>query len=829
MRDWRYLMQFCLIVMLMIAGAIAPNELVRGHEPFMGAYIHLPAWFRGHTDEADRHRVMIENLDRFHDSGLRVLIPFVTTTGGKAEYPSQLIPDNVWGSWDPVALMVDEARKRGLQIYPTMCVLASGHDRPDGILKLHPDWALRDKAGQPIGFISPGHPEARAWVVSVLLEIAARYHPDGILLDYCRYPGNEAQMDPVTQAQFEKSHPADQFPPGSALYNDAFRKFKRECLTELMGQISNALRAFDPKPRIAVYMWGAHELKGTRDWRTWADRGYLDMLNLTGYAYRERYGEEYLKVLDQNFRDVAAVLGELDSPVELTICVGIATSHGKIREAAEIEDYLQIGKRHGVHGASFFTWETLQPYLPDVKKAGYLDRFSQTARPAEKPNFLIILADDCTYNDLPIYGGKNARTPAIDRMATEGLTFHHAYLSEAMCQPCRSELYTGLYPMRNGCAWNHSASRPSIESMPHRLGTLGYRVGLAGKVHVQPDRVYPFEEVVGFDRNCVNNPTQKHDLNPIRDFMQRDTNQPFCLIVALVEPHVPWVMGDPSRYPPEKIVLPPNIADTPRTRQDFARYLAEITYMDGQVGEILSVLEKSGQADRTLVFFSSEQGAQFPGCKWTNWNTGLHTALIARWPGRIQAGRHTDALAQYADLLPTCIEAAGGGTVLPEFDGKSFLSVLQGKTARHRSYVYGVHNNIPEGPAYPIRSVSDGQYRYIRNLTQNEIYIEKHVMGMSGDGALNNPYWATWVWDAWNQPRTYHLVKRYLHRPAEELYHTAEDPFELANLAGQPATASIQATLRAELERWMAEQGDPGAPQDTQEAVQAARRGEHLY
>jgi len=383
MRDRRCLLSACLV--LMIAGASALGAAPRADEPFLGAYIHLPAWFRGQADEAARHRAIVENLDRFRESGLRVLMPFVTTTSGRAEYPSRLIPERVWGDWDPVDAMVREARRRGLQVYPAVCVLASGHKRPAGVLEVHPDWALRDRADEPLGFISPGHPEARKWVVSVLEEIATKYRPDGILLDYCRYPGSEAQMDPVAQAEFEASHPAERFPPGSTQYKAEFRQFKRDCLTELVGQISGELRALEPKPRIAVYMWGAHELRGTRDWRTWADRGYLDMLNLTGYAYRGQYGEKYLEVLDDRFRDAAAVLHEIDDPVELTICVGIATSHGKIREAREIEDYLQIGKRHGVVGASFFTWETLQPYLPEVKQAGYLERFvAGLRRPAAR-------------------------------------------------------------------------------------------------------------------------------------------------------------------------------------------------------------------------------------------------------------------------------------------------------------------------------------------------------------------------------------------------------------------------------------------------------------
>jgi uncharacterized sulfatase len=439
------------------------------------------------------------------------------------------------------------------------------------------------------------------------------------------------------------------------------------------------------------------------------------------------------------------------------------------------------------------------------------------------------MADDCTHSDLPVYGGRNAKTPNIDKLASEGLVFNRAYLGSAMCQPCRAELYSGLYPMRNGCAWNHSASRPDITTMPHHLGALGYRAGLAGKVHVLPQKAFPFTSVKGFDDNCVRNPTRPHNLQGITQFMTENRNQPFCLVVALVEPHVPWVMGDASKYSPKRLKLPPNIADTPRTREAFSRYLAEITYMDKQVGEILKVLEQSGQADNTLVLFTSEQGSQFPGCKWTNWDTGLHTALIARWPGRIAAGRRTDAMVQYADVLPTLINAAGGDPARHNYDGTNFLPVLLGNASTHRKFVYGMHNNIPEGPAYPVRTVSDGKYRYIRNLTPDEIYIEKHLMGWAGKGELNNPYWATWISNAWNDPNTYNLVKRYMHRPAEQLYNTAEDPYELENLADDPAFSDIKARLSTELDRWMKEQGDPGDPQDTHEAIQAARRGKHMY
>ena len=448
-------------------------------------------------------------------------------------------------------------------------------------------------------------------------------------------------------------------------------------------------------------------------------------------------------------------------------------------------------------------------------------------RASQSPNFLLILADDCTYNDLPLYGGVNAKTPNLDRLAGEGLTFNQAYVASSMCQPCRAELYSGLYPMGNGCAWNHSGCRPEITGMPQALGKLGYRVGLAGKTHIRPAPVFPFEKVEGFDQNCVRNPTLEHDLGAARKFMERKRDEPFCLVIALTEPHVPWVMGDASQYPPKKLKLPPNIADTSRTREDFSKYLAEITYMDGQVGEILKALQECGKAEDTLVLFSSEQGSQFPGCKWTTWNTGLHTALIARWPEKIKAGRRTDALVQYADILPTLIEIADGQ--IEEMDGQSFTGVLHGKKTDHRKYVYGMHNNFPEGPPYPTRTISDGTHRFIMNLTPDELYIEKHLMGLKGNAVLNNPYWATWVRDSWEKPEIYKLVKRYQSRPEISFYNTVEDPYEMNDLAQNKHYDPKIQGMRKELKRWMEAEGDPGVMLDTKKAHQAAKSGKHLF
>jgi uncharacterized sulfatase len=395
----------------------------------------------------------------------------------------------------------------------------------------------------------------------------------------------------------------------------------------------------------------------------------------------------------------------------------------------------------------------------------------------------------------------------------------------SICQPCRSELYSGQYPLHNGCAWNHAASRPETRSLPNYLGKFGYRVGIAGKTDVFPKACYPFEDVPGFDPNCVDNPTKPHSLTGVREFITRNSNRPFCLVIGLVEPHVPWVMGDASKYPPAKIKLPPNIASTPKTRSDFGKYLAEITYMDEEVGEILATLKAAGLDENTLVFFTSEQGSQFPGNKWTCWDTGLHTGLIARWPGKIAAGRRTDAIVEYADVLPTILDIVGETKAEPAIDGTSFSAVLFGKKDVHRTYAYGIHDNFPEGPPYPSRTVTDGQWRYIRNLSPDELYIQRYIMGSTGNSELNNPYWGTWMYASQQNTNAYRLIKRYMMRPAEELYNTASDPYNLNNVAPDSEFADIKKRLSAELDRWLASQNDAGVAVDTKRAVQNSREG----
>ena len=253
-----------------------------------------------------------------------------------------------------------------------------------------------------------------------------------------------------------------------------------------------------------------------------------------------------------------------------------------------------------------------------------------------RDSILIVIADDLNKDSVGVYGNKDVKTPNIDRLASQGMRFNMAYTSTAMCAPTRQQMYTGLYPVRSGAYPNHSKVKPGTKSLVHYLKALGYRVGLSGKRHFGPPSSFPFEQV-----------SRKVDAKAIREFVTRDEKQPFCLLVTSNSPHVPWSAGDASQYDPGKLTIPPYWVDTPEMRESLTRYYAEITDLDREVGECMKILRETKQEDNTAMIFTTEQGAQYPGCKWTCYENGLNVGFIVRWPGQVKPGSVSDAMIHY--------------------------------------------------------------------------------------------------------------------------------------------------------------------------------------
>jgi len=414
---------------------------------------------------------------------------------------------------------------------------------------------------------------------------------------------------------------------------------------------------------------------------------------------------------------------------------------------------------------------------------------------AKGPNFMFIIADDCTYRDIGCYGGQ-AHTPNIDKLATEGMRFENCFQAAPMCSPTRHNVYTGLYPVKSGAYPNHTFVRPGVRSIVHYLKPLGYRVALNGKRHIAPRDAFPFEY-----GGKQKNPDMAFADTFIGQCARSDT--PFCIFQCSNEPHTPWNKGDPSRYDPAKFKLPPYFVDTPETREALSRYMAEITYFDDQVGQSLALLDKHGVADNTLVIVVSEQGSSFPFGKWTCYDTGLQSAFIARWPGKIPAGTVNEAMIEYVDVAPTFIEAAGGSPPAV-LDGQSLLPVLTAGKQHHKGFVFGemtTRGIINGSDYYGIRSIRSGQYKYIWNFTP-EVPFQ--------NVCTNTDIFKSWQAKAVTDPCAAELVRRYQHRPEEELYAIGDDPFEIKNLADDPALDQVKQDLRRRLVAWMKSTGDRG-------------------
>ncbi|MDA7618962.1 sulfatase, partial [bacterium] len=398
--------------------------------------------------------------------------------------------------------------------------------------------------------------------------------------------------------------------------------------------------------------------------------------------------------------------------------------------------------------------------------------------------------------DLGCYGGQ-AKTPHIDQLATQGMLFERCFQAAPMCSPTRHNIYTGLYPVKSGAYPNHTFVKEGTKSLSHYLKPLGYRVALSGKTHISPRDIFKFEYSAK-----GNNP----DMAVIESLMveSKEKGTPFCLLACSNEPHAPWDKGDTSQYPPAKVELPSNLVDTPETREGYSKYLAEITYYDQQVGDVLALLKKHGLAENTLVVVTSEQGSEFPFAKWTCYDAGLQSAMIARWPGKIAAGKKSKAMVEYVDLCPTFIEAAGGK--IPEgLDGKSFLPVLKGEKQEHKKHVFGMMTTrgiINGSEHYGIRSVRSETHKLIVNLTPD---VEFRNI------AMKTPFFLSWEALAKKgDARAIYLVNRFKRRPAIELYNVVTDPLETKNIAGKEENSEIIKSLRKELNEWMLEQGDLG-------------------
>lgn len=435
---------------------------------------------------------------------------------------------------------------------------------------------------------------------------------------------------------------------------------------------------------------------------------------------------------------------------------------------------------------------------------------------AQKPNFVITIADDHgVYHSSP-YGATEIETPNLQRLADEGMRFDNAYVASPACAPSRAALFTGMMPYNNGIVGNHEIGlKPGVVSLIPNLLEQGYevvfhgKVGHSGRKHhgaYVPDAV----KILG-----GGGLQQTMTLDEVETFFRNRPKdaQPLAIFLGWTDTHTAWPAKEDARISPNEVVIPPRIYDTPEARVEMTRYIEGAENIDKRLGQTRELINQYLDPNNTLLAYTSDHGMPWPFSKWSLYETGIRTSLIVSWPGKIKPRSSTNAMVSWIDLIPTLIDLSGGEAPI-DIDGQSFSDVLFGKTNQHRDAIYATHKGDNEKNVYPIRSVRVGNWKYIRNLhpefaytTHTDVWAMENPK-IEGHWKHAGHHWNSYIQAARIDPAAAAFLRDYHSSPHEELYRIDQDPFEEKDLATLPEYAEKLASLRDMVLKRMEEVAD---------------------
>lgn len=496
---------------------------------------------------------------------------------------------------------------------------------------------------------------------------------------------------------------------------------------------------------------------------------------------------------------------------------------------------------------------------------------------AKRPNILFAFADDwgryaSAYAAIDGAGTMNdvVKTPSFDRIAREGVLFRSAFVSAPSCTPCRSALVSGQHFWRagrasilQGAVWDGS-----LPAFPLLLRDAGYHIGKSYKVWspgVTADAPYgagkhAYERAGGrinqFSQNVTKMVAEGKPLEQAKEeiyaevrgnfeafLADRQPDQPFCYWFGPTNVHRKWVKGSGKalwNIDPDSLAgkMPPFLPDVPEVREDFADYLGEAQAFDAAIGEILKLLEATGELDNTLIVVSGDHGPPgFPHGKCNLYDFGSSVSLAIRWGGAKQ-GRVVDDLVSLTDLAPTFLEL--GEVERPaSMTGRSLVEILKseksGQVDPQRTAVYigrerHVENAREGYLPYPQRAVRTHDFLYIVNFrpdrgplgdpygldsdsppTADEITENTRITLPDEDAGPTK----AWLVGVRNDPKwKAHFEWVYGKRPREELYDLKSDPHQTKNVAADPKYAQARAQLEKQLISELTTTGDPRVVDD---------------
>ena len=424
---------------------------------------------------------------------------------------------------------------------------------------------------------------------------------------------------------------------------------------------------------------------------------------------------------------------------------------------------------------------------------------------ADKPNVLWISFEDC----LPLYGCYGdpvARTPTVDRLASEGCIYPHAFSTAPICAPARAAVITGMYPTSIGAHHMRTTRGQAYDApVPHFAKCLGEyfrREGYYCSNNVKTD--YQFQAPFAAWNDCSDTAHWRNRPDPAMPFFAV-FNPEFTHESGMWDEDRTWPFNyvEPSRMPttdPAAVEVPPYFPDTPKVRQSIAKDYDNIALCDQVLDVLLKQLEEDGLADNTIVVHWSDHGPM-PRGKRHPYDTGIHSPMIIRWPGAVEPGTTSDRLVSTVDLGPTMLSACGI-TVPPHMQGRAFLGP---QAAPERQYV---HASIDRSDAdYDmVRAVRDRRYKYIKNYFPEKPYLLWN--SFRNHHPIMQEWYRCWIEGELDETQSIMFAEK---RPVEELYDIQTDRWEVHNLAGDAGCRGVLEGMREELDAWQKETGDLGS------------------
>ena len=421
----------------------------------------------------------------------------------------------------------------------------------------------------------------------------------------------------------------------------------------------------------------------------------------------------------------------------------------------------------------------------------------------DSPNFIIIIGDDVGWDAFGCTGMEEARTPAIDQLASESTMMTRFYCSVSQCAPLRAELYTGLLPKNNGVLANaKKEKRDGVKNIADHLKPLGYKVGLSGKKHFGLGTA-KIDLIPGFAPGA-NGSNQVHSFDGVEKYISqaKQEGSSFCVIIGATHAHHPWDHGKESNFPTDRIQLRPHYIDTPTARQAVAKHAAEVEVLDQQVHETRELMKKMDLEKDTILIFLSEQGIAMPRGKWSPYEHGSRALCLAHWKGRILT-RTTPALAMYCDIVPTLVDFAGGED--PLLDGKSLTGLWMDKEVKNHREEVLISNVHP----FWQKAIVTDTYKLIWTGHPER----EHIWGnFNSKGKFFAKPWAEWIEKAKTHATAARKVERILQPKTFELYDIVSDPYETKDLASKAKHKQRIKTLHEKLKSLMAECGESTTP-----------------